>query len=348
MTTSGLRGVRLDVAFTVSFWIETFIYGIYTSLFIAAISVMMKRRRSTPQGSTSAWVFLIATILMYAVATFHLVLGLYRFIRAFILVVEPLGAVMYLVEFKRWDTLCNSILTCLMTWIGDALVIYRCYFVWNNNIWLIAIPVLLLLSSIGVNIYVLIWFTHPFSFGLASETISLNTIYPLSFCQNVITTGLIALKIWKQHRASSASGVVDRSSRLSLIRVLRIITESAMIYTVQLFILIILYFRHDNFQYIVQAAIIPSIGIVFVVIALRVHNAKQQDAESRTNLGNSIPAWLADGDSVIELSQPGSASVVDVAYRGAEEKVDGDADAALAAPSYAGQKGRRLMDAGAQ
>jgi len=145
-----------------------------------------------------------------------------------------------------------------MTWLGDALVIYRCYCVWNNNLPLVILPLLLLGGSIAVNIYTLSWFQHPMDFSRKSEIMSLNAIYPISLIQNVITTGLIALKIWNQHRQSSASGVVDRSSRLSLIKIMRIIVESAMVYTVQLFILIILYFRNDTFQYIVQAAIVPD------------------------------------------------------------------------------------------
>ena len=114
--------------------------------------------------------------------------------------------------------------------------------------------------ALGVNIYTLLWFSHPLDFGKKSEIMSLNAIYPLSLAQNVITTGLITLKIWTQHRQSSASGVVDRSSRLSLIKIIRIIIESAMVYTIQLCILIVLYFLNDTFQYIVQAAIVPSIG----------------------------------------------------------------------------------------
>lgn len=113
---------------------------------------------------------------------------------------------------------------------------------------------------IAVNIYTLVWFQNPLAFSARSRIMSLNAIYPLSLIQNVMTTGLITLKIWTQHRQSSASGVVDRSSRLTLIRIIRIIIESAMVYTIQLCVLIILYFRDDTFQYVVQSAIVPSIG----------------------------------------------------------------------------------------
>jgi hypothetical protein len=106
----------------------------------------------------------------------------------------------------------------------------------------------------------LVWFTH---FGMAGfDTVLswMSTIYPLVFAQNIITTGLIAFKIWTQHRISTANGVIDTSTRLSLINVLRILIESAAIYTFQVLVLLILYPMENNAQYIVQSAVIPSIG----------------------------------------------------------------------------------------
>ena len=85
------------------------------------------------------------------------------------------------------------------------------------------------------------------------------TIYPFAFAQNTITTGMIAFKIWRQHRSSTELGVLNHSP-LDLIGVMRIVIESAMIYTFQLLILIILFPVHHNAQLIVQCAIVPSIG----------------------------------------------------------------------------------------
>ncbi|KJA22528.1 hypothetical protein HYPSUDRAFT_202098 [Hypholoma sublateritium FD-334 SS-4] len=306
-------GINIDITYTLSIFVETLIHGIYTSLFLSALPVMFKSRsqRVSRRMSTN-WVFPIATVLMYTVSSLHVVLSLYRFLRAYI--VEPGIGWLYFWQFTRWDSFANSIVVCIMTWLGDALVIYRCYCVWNNNLPLVIVPLLLLGGSIGVNIYTLIWFSHPLDFGKKSEIMSLNAIYPLSLAQNVITTGLITLKLWSQHRQSSASGVIDRSSRLSLIKIIRIIIESAMVYTIQLCILIVLYFLNDTFQYIVQAAIVPSIGIVFVLIALRVHRAKQQDADIGSSLGVIPTAWLTDRDSTMETSQQDSASMDDQSF----------------------------------
>jgi uncharacterized iron-regulated membrane protein len=87
----------------------------------------------------------------------------------------------------------------------------------------------------------------------------MNTIYALAFAQNSITTGLIAYKIWHQHRSSVAAGMTS-GRKTSLISVVRIVVESAAIYLFLLLVLIILYALKHNAQFILQEASVPTVG----------------------------------------------------------------------------------------
>lgn len=111
-----------------------------------------------------------------------------------------------------------------------------------------------------VNGLVLRWLTHPFIVSFASLLHWMDTIYPVNFAQNVLTTGLIAFKIWRTHCATSAAGVRCRGSNLKLIDVIRILVESVMLYTTQLLAIMVLYLRQHNAQFIVQYGIIPTIS----------------------------------------------------------------------------------------
>ncbi|KAH9476023.1 hypothetical protein JR316_0011592 [Psilocybe cubensis] len=304
-------GITFDVANTFAVWIEVFLYGVYVTLFVSAITVILKKRATARMESAhSAWIFLICVILMFMVATLHLVINVYRFLRANILGVDPAGALHYFFDSTRWENITANAIMCVMSWLGDALVIYRCYYVWDCNFWIVALPLVLFFGTIGINSSTLYWFTHPYDTHLKVPTMIslLNAIFPLALTQNVLTTGLIAFKIWLQHKASSRSGVVDRGSRLSLIRILIIIIESAMVYTLQLLVVIILYFKKSNAQFIVQSAIVPSVGIVFVLIAVRVHVAKSQSVFG-TGLG-TLPAWLDEDTSDSEMNGDRSSSPV--------------------------------------
>lgn len=255
---------------------------------------------------------------MYITSTAHIIVGLYRMLQAYVWQVEP--PAFYFMDFRLWDTLAHNAMLCIMTWLGDFLVIYRCWVIWNYNYWVIILPAILLILEFGVNTMLLVWFTH---FGMASGEAILSwmaTIYPLVFAQNIITTGLIGFKIWTQHRSSTANGVIDASSRLSLMRILRIIIESAAIYTFQLLVLLILYPMQHNAQFIVQSAVIPSIGIVFVLIAVRVHLTKSKTFFSTTPIGH--PSWFED-ESFTHSVPSASASSSRTAPVD-EEKYEGD------------------------
>lgn len=88
----------------------------------------------------------------------------------------------------------------------------------------------------------------------------MNTIYALAFVQNVMTTGLIAWRIWRQEKESVNVGIHSADSRSSLLPIVRIIIESAMIYVVELLVLIILYALKHNAQFVVQEAVVPTVG----------------------------------------------------------------------------------------
>ncbi|TEB38131.1 hypothetical protein FA13DRAFT_1725768 [Coprinellus micaceus] len=163
-----------------------------------------------------------------------------------------------------WDNYTHTVMNAIMTWIADALVIYRCYIIWGSSPYqrhVIILPVLLLLAAMGVNTALMVWFGHPFS-SYEEIKVVLNLNYPLFFAQNVTTTGLIASKA-----AGILTGHIGAQNRTSLLTIARIIVESAALYTFEIALL--------DPQYIVRSAIIPTIGIVFVLIAIRVHAARE-------------------------------------------------------------------------
>ncbi|KAF9486220.1 hypothetical protein BDN70DRAFT_870308 [Pholiota conissans] len=316
------KGMQIDVAFTLAAFVQTLIHGIYTYLFIVAMPVLWKHTRASELRQR--WIFPIATILMYILSSLHVALGYYRILRAYVLP-GATGSTLFF-NFKDWSTFANSLIICLQFRLGDILVIYRCYCIWGKNLIVIIIPLLLLAASFGINIFVLVWFVNPLKYSRHSKITTVTMMYPLSLAQNVITTGLITLKIWNQHRASTVHGAVDRSSRLTLIKIVRIIIESAMIYTGQMFILVVLFFCHNTFQYVVQRAIMPSLGIVFVLIALRVQSAKQQAADVETSICFLPSRWFSDAGTSSEPSQNnrGSTSLM---FNVSKDLKSGDHDA---------------------
>ena len=86
--------------------------------------------------------------------------------------------------------------------------------------------------------------------------------YPLNIIQAVLTTGLIAHRIYSQHRQSARAGIRSKDivGTVSLMLVLRIIVGRAAIYTIEQLLLCILWAVGNKAVIIVQHAMVPTIG----------------------------------------------------------------------------------------
>ncbi|KAF6764257.1 hypothetical protein DFP72DRAFT_871312 [Ephemerocybe angulata] len=284
-----------QIYYPIAIWLEV---RFYACLFIATCRIMLKRRRIE---NFASGVFLVCNTSIFILATIHNATSLYRLVRAYALVIVPPHPYMYFNEFNRWDNFSHLVILALCTWIGDGLVIYRCFLIWRRNLWVIVLPVVFLLVSMATTFVNWRWFKHPQDFKMNEIIPIFNLTFPLNMAQNVLTTGLIAYKIYMQHRASRASGL-QLSSAVNLVTIVRIIVESAMVYTIVTAIIIILFFVHHPAVVVPQYALPPSIGesfhdrlevLSFALIAIRTHVARTgfeiRDHEASAHRQLNIP-----------------------------------------------------------
>ncbi|PPQ74298.1 hypothetical protein CVT24_001334 [Panaeolus cyanescens] len=207
-----------------------------------------------------------------------------------------------ILDTKRWDTIANMILQAIMVWLGDILVIYRTYIVWNRKLWVIILPLVVHIAYIVVNGISISLFARS---GLDPDTIQTTytwhqPVYPLVLAQNIITTGLLCYKIWAQHRSSIENGAIQNNG-LSLGYFSQMIIESAMIYTVVLFVVVVLGAIDHPAKTLVTFSLVPTSGIVFVLLSVRVHfsGTAQKTPVNTRNTGNTsrFPPWFAGSSS---------------------------------------------------
>ncbi|KAF5332219.1 hypothetical protein D9611_007988 [Ephemerocybe angulata] len=238
-------------------------------------------------------IFFFSTISMFIMITVYTFINLYRGIRAFALTVVPPNPIAYYSDFSQWDNYAFAVIVTMLVWHADALVvrvshlshfdhnltrnkIYRCFIIWSRNFWVILVPGLLLLLSFAVNTITLTAFKHPDAVPPTTLTIFISMVYPVNLAQNILTTGLISYRIWSQHRKAHSTGLMRVSASMPLLTVIRIIIESALIFTVQQILLLILLELNHTAQVILHATLVPSIGIVFVLMTLRTHIARTE------------------------------------------------------------------------
>ncbi|KAH6871379.1 hypothetical protein BKA70DRAFT_1488887, partial [Coprinopsis sp. MPI-PUGE-AT-0042] len=284
--------LRFKVLYLVSFWCEVSRVGIYVCLFGAALTVMLRKGRL---DAFSSKVFFVGIVVMFILISIHNWLNVYRLIVAYAYQIEVPAPVTYLRNIRNWDAYAFPVLLAMIIWLGDALVIYRCYLIWKRSWKAVALPILLLLTSISTHSVTLHWFRTAF---IPLETIRplLNTTFPLHLAQNVITTSLITYKIWAKHVETKRAGMQDSftASGLNLIGVIRIVIESAAVYTMQMIIAVVLQLMDHPARVLLQHCLIPTTGIVFVLIAIRADTIRQEASQGRKVQASDLvlPAWM--------------------------------------------------------
>ncbi|KAF7350804.1 hypothetical protein MSAN_01642000 [Mycena sanguinolenta] len=184
-------------------WVGTFFYGIYLMLFCICIYILLNRPRNL--GNT---ILLVTAIALFTLATVQAIINL------------VLGAADIDNIDVPYDQLVvgTDVVYALNNFIADGLVIYRCYVVWNNNVWVTILPIMLLITTTVYGVIVSFSFTLPF-----------DPFYALSLATNVLVTVLTVGRIWWISRYSRAYLKTAEQRRYA--SVIAILVESGALYS---------------------------------------------------------------------------------------------------------------------
>ncbi|TFK65926.1 hypothetical protein BDN72DRAFT_900284 [Pluteus cervinus] len=294
-------------------WVETIVFGIYTALFFESTLITIKR---SDARSASARVFTISTVIMYVIATIHIALALCRTIIGY--VYTPIPAQHAYWFSKAPEHLAYFDLTNCMCWMGEFLLIYRCWIIWEKRFIVIIPSVLMFFSGIALGIFINIVWSVPGRILKYPGVV--DAILPLFLAQNVWTTALLAYRLIRQHKQSEASGIRDTPTRTNLYQVGRIMLESAALFTLDLILSIVLHLVGSNIKVVFIELMVPIIGISFSLIAVRVHLSATHQPE---NPASFTIDW-AVSDPVGELNTIGEVDTKGRMYEGLEGKAEVD------------------------
>ncbi|KAH6885078.1 hypothetical protein BKA70DRAFT_1204915 [Coprinopsis sp. MPI-PUGE-AT-0042] len=287
-----LTAAELDHKFIylLGFWLEALLYGLYLCLFVATIVVFAREDVKRPFASK---VFLGGNTLMFILISMHNILNGYRLVVGFALQVGVRAPITYLNAVGNWVAYSLPILLSMVIWTGDALVIYRCFLIWQRSFWVIAIPLLLFFFTIGAQVTNFWWVRHQSDVRhiLGGRWPFLNLTFPLYFAQNVLTTGLILFKIWSRYKRGKASGLPAPLNTPSLISIMRIIVESAALYTALMLVMVVLRALDHPVRLLIHCVLVPTIGITFTLMAFRMHTLREE-AKNIHASASLMPPWL--------------------------------------------------------
>lgn len=182
---------------------------------------------------------------------------------------DPGGPAAYFGVLSSWDHILKDTLYATQEILGDAVAIYRTYIIWGRN-WKIITPLLILLIAGTVSGYSVCGL-YPSETGDASIfdprlLAWISAFYAVSLVQSLLTTGLMAYRIWRTDRRSAQY----RLEKTGLMPVLRILVESAALQLIVELVVLAFYAGGLNAQYVLLETITPIVAITFNAITIRI------------------------------------------------------------------------------
>ncbi|KAJ7931732.1 hypothetical protein B0H13DRAFT_2524736 [Mycena leptocephala] len=280
----------IDSAQIVGLFMETLLYGVYLVTLGQCLHALLwspAEHRFRAKNKIH-WPMLVAAILMFTFATLDVAFGLRHNLDAFVYYTGPGGAKEELENISYWVNVMKTADYVAQTCIGDAILIYRCYMVWGKKLWIIAPSFLLWLGGTtcgAILTYTFATLNKAALIDTASATPWVDSMIALTLSMNILTTSLIVYRIWtvdKQTCNMIATSSTARSRRVSRLKsVMRILIDSAALYTVSVIIFVITYIAGSNANYGTSDNVVQIIGICFNMIIIRV-NAREAAKNSAT------------------------------------------------------------------
>ncbi|TDL17409.1 hypothetical protein BD410DRAFT_730062 [Rickenella mellea] len=266
--------LEIDVAELVGIVIEGIFYGVFLALFFATVYILTRRRRHSRPNIP----MLVGAVVMFLLATAQIVVDTANIFHPFI----------YLDRTHRIENLSDptkplwaakAAIYFTMMLVGDVIVIYRTFVVWDRNFWVIFVPVCCTIGS-AVSVYQTVWaLRHIASVTIKEESRWGYAIFALSLAANSIATSLLAYRIWA-HEASINSVFAKGSIiyRFNNMFIVKIVLESGLINAAYLLTYTIILRSGSHALELFGSMSTPLVGIIFSTVILRTGVASKREA----------------------------------------------------------------------
>jgi len=258
--------IPLDKAELLSTLLEALLYGFSLLMFGATIWTLSSKRST---HLVNRKMFTVACALLL-VSTAHLVIDIIRIMEGLILYRDtyPGGPVAYFSDVSQWTFVSKNYVFTAQTLIGDG-VLHRCYAVWQSK-FIMILPALLwcavFVTGIGSPYTASKVNQNEVFTGRLSQWIT--SFYSSTLTTNLLTTALLAFRIWHLDRTATRLLRAGRQSQLRPI--LHILVDAGAIYSVTLLAALICFAYQSNGQYVVLDMVTPIISITFYMVIIRV------------------------------------------------------------------------------
>ncbi|KIK54157.1 hypothetical protein GYMLUDRAFT_917613 [Collybiopsis luxurians FD-317 M1] len=281
-------------------------YGASLILGAVYISLQLQQRRSQSQKKFQHPFYPTSLAALYILATAGIIVSVYdveNIIQEFMFVLAVEQNPIHRLELTvKYRTAIGSLFT-TANWVADAILIYRCYHVWNGRLWVPVIPGVLSIIYTGIAFasvatikigspeQITTNHSHEVEVGDRLDYIFLG----INAFNNVLLTALIAGRIWWLSRVHSRLLKAEGSDK-RLNAIVSIFVESGTLYPVALIICLIIQAKGSTAT--MDPILLQIVGIAPTLIMVR------------TSLGLGVDGRSPHQDTGVELGNAFSSTRV--------------------------------------
>ncbi|KAJ2932982.1 hypothetical protein H1R20_g4130, partial [Candolleomyces eurysporus] len=199
-------------------------------------------------------------------------------------------------EISDWVNVMKFADYAAQTFIGDGILIYRCYIIFNKRWWVVILPILMWLATAvcsGVTVYIEATIGSG-DLGQSQFEPFISSTLSLTLATNVITTALIVYRIYKIQSRAANHTVSTGSTSSPYSRLIRTLIECGAMYTASIIVLFACYLADSNAILPVSNSVVQIIGITFNLLILNIdRGSATQPMSSHSNSAFSGSNGLA-------------------------------------------------------
>ncbi|KAI0833227.1 hypothetical protein BC628DRAFT_1424570 [Trametes gibbosa] len=259
--------LTLDLAAVISTTLEGILYGF--SVFMFGVTLYILKQNSRRLGKQMNWRMVTVSWALLACSTAHMVIDIVRACNGLVSSRDtfPGGPVAFFSQPSETTFIAKNIVYVFQTLLGDGVLIYRCYIVWNS--WLIVAFPIVLLIWIGIVSAIAIHASATVPSGTGTIFLTnvaqwITAFYASTLVTNFVVSILLGYKIWISNRRTS------HMRQGSLLPVVRVIADAGLLYSVTLTAALACFVEKSNSQYVLLDIITPIISITFYMVIIRV------------------------------------------------------------------------------
>jgi len=293
---------EITAAQIVALFMEAIFYGIYLVTFGSCMRVLLWKDGWFKRLAAINKTMVTTALLMMVFATLDVGLGLRHNLDAFVYTNGGRTPAAEFAQISYWVNVMKFASYAAQTFIGDGILIYRCYVVYDRNPFVISFPVLTWLGTTACAVVATVTEASIGTGVLNQFQLKpfITSMLTLTLATNVITTSLLIHRIWSiQSRTSRRTTRDNPYSRL-----VTMLVECGMIYTSSILILFGCYLASNNAQLGVSDSVVQIIGITFNLLILNVDRGTvTQPIDVSSSFINAMQSQIGDPRSAVPLHQ---------------------------------------------